>query len=129
VGEPCEFHAEMVKARENLEKKAEQHDVAIEGKVSKGSIKWVAAIFALPAVVAGLGLYAFIQSADYKFGSAQQALANQANIRLLDERTINMKSDMVTLQSNMNTSVSKIERTIEEMDKKLDRFMNRHERE
>lgn len=123
----CEYHAEMVKARAEMEKKQDDHTIAIEGKVSKGSIKWVAMIFALPAVVAGLGLYAFVQSADYRFGSRQEALTNQANIRLLDERTVNIKSDMVNLQANLNNSVGKIERTMSDMDQKLERFMARHE--
>jgi len=123
----CEFHEEMMKAREALEHKQGEQEIALEGKISKGSLKWVATLLGLPAIMAALAIYAFMQSADYRFGSNQQAQTNAANIRLLDERTMTLRSDMVNLQASMNNSVGKIERSLDEMDKKLDRFLLRHD--
>jgi len=103
--EVCEFHKAM-------EKRQDDSDVAVEGKVAKSSIKWIAAIFALPAVVAGLGLYAFVQSAEYRYGSSQQALANAANIRLLDERTLTIKTDLLRVQADISTDLTEIKKDI-----------------
>lgn len=108
----CQFHKDVEKRQDNF-------DIAVEGKVSKGSIKWISAIFALPAVVAGLGLYAFVQSADYKYGTNQQALANAANIRLLDERTISIKTDIVRLQADLSSDLVSIKTDLKEISKEL----------
>lgn len=108
----CEFHKDM-------EKRQDAVDIAVEGKIAKSSIKWIAAIFALPAVVAGLGLYAFVQSAEYRYGTSQQALANAANIRLLDERTITLKTDLLRVQADISSDLVAIKTDLKEIAKEL----------
>lgn len=108
----CEFHKE-------LEERQDKSDTAISGMVAKSSIKWIAAIFALPAVVAGLGLYAFVQSADYRYGTNQQALANAANIRLLDERTLTLKTDLLRVQADISSDLISIKTDLKDISKEL----------
>lgn len=112
MDEVCEFH-------KAIEKRQDESDVAVEGKVAKSSIKWIAAIFALPAVVAGLGLYAFVQSADYRYGTNQQALANAANIRLLDERTLTIKTDLLRVQADISSDLIAIKTDLKDISKEL----------
>jgi hypothetical protein len=112
MGEVCDFHKEM-------EKRQDAVDVAVEGKIAKSSIKWIAAIFALPAVVAGLGLYAFVQSADYRYGTNQQALANAANIRLLDERTLTIKTDLLRVQADISSDLIAIKADLKDIAKEV----------
>jgi hypothetical protein len=102
-----------------MEKRQDDSDIAVEGKVAKSSIKWIAAIFALPAVVAGLGLYAFVQSADYRYGTNQQALANAANIRLLDERTLTIKTDLLRVQADISSDLISIKTDLKDISKEL----------
>ncbi len=112
MADVCEFH-------ENIQRRQDASDVAVEGKVAKSSIKWIAAIFTLPAVVAGLGLYAFVQSADYRYGTSQQALANAANIQLLDERTLTIKTDLLRVQADISTDLLAIKTDLKDISKEL----------
>lgn len=118
MADVCEFHQEM-------EKRQDISDAALSGMVAKSSIKWIAAIFALPAVVAGLGLYAFVQSADYRYGTNQQALANAANIRLLDERTLTIKTDLLRVQADISADLVSIKSDLKDISKEL-RLMGEH---
>ena len=112
MADVCEFHKDM-------EKRQDASEMAVEGKIAKSSIKWIAAIFALPAVVAGLGLYAFVQSAEYRYGTSQQAHANAGNIRLLDERTITIKTDLLRVQADISSDLVAIKTDLKDIAKEL----------
>lgn len=91
----------------------------INGSVSKSSIKWIATIFAVPALIAILVVYAFVQSADYRYGSTLTAAANQANIKLLDERTMSLKGDIVRMQADISLDLSVIKSDLKEIAKEI----------
>jgi len=115
--ETCEFHEEMVKRREDLERKQGDHDVALEGKISKSSIKWMAGIFSLPTIAAILTVWAFMASAEYRYGSSKQAQENAANVRLLDERTLTMKADMIRTNGDLAIALREMKMEMGEMRK------------
>jgi hypothetical protein len=69
--------------------------------------------------VAGLGLYAFVQSAEYRYGTNQQALANAANIRLLDERTLTIKTDLLRVQADISSDLVSIKTDLKDISKEL----------
>ncbi len=101
----CEFHKETLA-------KVDAAGIALEGKVAKSSLKWVAAIFAVPTLAAILSAWAFIASADYRYGSYLQAKTNEAKIQLLEERTTTIKSDLIRYQSDIMSELNEIKRDV-----------------
>jgi hypothetical protein len=115
----CEFHKEMIEARTQMQKRQTDQDLAVEAKIAKSSIKWLAMIFALPAIFAALGLYAFVQSADYRYGTLQQALLNASNIKLLDERTLGIKTDMLKVQADIAIDLVAIKSDLRDISREI----------
>jgi hypothetical protein len=113
----------MIEAEQELcTRQCRHHEAAMEkinGSVSKSSIKWIAVIFALPALVAILVVYAFVQNADYRYGTVLTSATNQANIKLLDERTMGLKSDIVRMQADISLDLSVIKNDLKEIAKEL----------
>ena len=112
--ETCQFHKEV-------EQMLKDNQSAIEGRISKGSLKAVSVIFAVPLTLAILGLYAFVMNADYKYGSQEVARTNAANIKLLDERTITIKNDIVRMQSDISNDLAEIKRDVKSLGRELSR--------
>lgn len=112
MADVCEFHKEI------LEKQNTQ-GTAIEGKIAKSTIKWIATIFSIPTLGAIFTAWAFIASADYRYGSNIQAQNNVANIKLLDERTMNIKQEMVRIQSDMLARLDQIQGDLKDIAKDL----------
>ena len=119
MADVCEFHKEMVA-------KQDGQSVAIEGKVAKSTIKWIATIFAIPTFGAILTAWAFMASADYRYGSNLQAQQNVANIKLLDERTINLKQEIIKMQGDISSDLAQIKSDLKEIAKDL-KFHSRQE--
>jgi hypothetical protein len=105
MADVCEFHRETVA-------KVDAAGTALEGKVAKSSLKWVAAIFAVPTLAAILSAWAFIASADYRYGSYLQAKTNEAKIQLLEERTMTIKNDLVKHQVDIMNELNEIKRDV-----------------
>jgi hypothetical protein len=97
----------------------EKNQAALEGKVAKSSLKWVAAIFAVPTITAILSAWAFMASADWRYGSNLQAQQNAAGIKLLDERTINLKSELVRVQQDISSDLADIKRDLRSINQEL----------
>lgn len=91
----------------------------LDEKISKSSVKWMATLFALPALIAVLATYSFITNAEYKFGSAVQAQHNLANIKMLDERTLSLKGDMMKFQADLSLDLASIKSDLKEIAKEL----------
>jgi hypothetical protein len=115
----CEFHKEMVS-------KQDAQGTAIEGKIAKSTIKWIATIFSVPTLGAILTAWAFIASADYRYGSNLQAQNNATNIKLLDERTVNLKQEIIKMQGDISSDLSQIKLDLKDIAKDL-KFYQRHE--
>jgi len=101
----CEFHKDTLA-------KLELAGTALEGKVAKSSLKWVAAIFAIPTLAAILSAWAFIASADYRYGSYLQAKTNEAKIQVMEERTMSLRSDLNRAQGDIMSELTEIKRDI-----------------
>lgn len=97
----------------------EQFRTDLDEKVSKSSVKWMATLFALPALIAVLATYSFITNAEYKFGSAIQAQHNLANIKMLDERTMSLKAEMVKTQADLVSELVSIKADLKEIAREL----------
>jgi len=117
MADTCEFHEDMVRKREDLEKRQQNQDTALEGKVAKSSIKWIAGIFTLPTVAAILTVWAFMASAEYRYGTSREARDNASNIRLLDERTLTMKADMIRTNGDLAIALREMKMEMGEMRK------------
>lgn len=115
--EVCEFHKAM-------EDRSEQNAVGLEGKVSKSSLKWLATIFALPLIGAVLAAYAFIVTADYRYGSAHTANTNAANITILTERMFGIKAEIQSLQTNITADMTEIKRELRGLSREITRTNN-----
>ena len=98
VDNVCEFHKEM--------------EARVGDRVSKATLKWLTPMLALPVIGAVLAVYAFIVTADYRYGTANQATQNAHNISMLGERMVSIKSEIQVLQSNINTDLSEIKRDL-----------------
>ena len=101
----CRYHEEVM--------------ARVNGSIAKSSIKWIATIFAIPVLFAILVTYAFVTSADYRYGSIVTATQNQTNIRLLDERTLNLKGEIVSLQLSIAGDILGIKNDLKEITKEL----------
>lgn len=86
--------------------------ISIEGRVAKSSLKWIAAIFAIPTLAALFSAWAFISSADYRYGSYLQAKTNEAKIQLLEERTVLQRGDLQRAQVDIMNELTDIKRDI-----------------
>lgn len=93
--------------------------VKVNGSVSKSSIKWIATVFAVPALIAILVVYAFVQSADYRYGSVLTAATNQASIKLLDERTMSLRGDIIKMQDDIAMDLTVIKNDLKEIAKEI----------
>ena len=105
MGEVCDFHKEAM--------------AKLDGTIARSTLKWVATIFAIPTMAAVLTTWAFIASADYRFGSQMQAEANKAKIALLDERTIMLRNDLLKAQENIASDITIIKLELKDISKEL----------
>ena len=76
--------------------------------------------------MAVLTAWAFIASADYRYGSNLQAQSNAANIKLLDERTINLKQEILKMQGDIQADLGQIKGDLKEISRDL-KFHSRQE--
>jgi hypothetical protein len=105
MADVCEFH------KQTMDKVDATHS-ALEGKIAKSSLKWLAAIFAMPTIGALLFAWSFMASADYRYGSYQQARTNEAKIALLEERTVNIRAELVKAQTDIMNDLTEIKKDI-----------------
>ena len=103
--ETCPHHDEMMK-------KLEDQQVAIEGKISKGTLKFLATLFGGPMVLGLLGLIAFVAVADYKFSSKETTAINSSAIKLLDERTVGIKNEVTQTKIDLTSKIYDMKKDI-----------------
>src|SRR4030043_1922586 len=108
----CAHHEDILKLQQS-------DHAAMEGKVSKSTIKWLAAIFSMPIIAAILFAWAFMISADYRYGSIERASINAANIKLLEERAVYLRADIESFKSTIASDLSQIKGDIKEIAKEL----------
>ena len=108
----CTHHEDILKLQQS-------DHAAMEGKVSKSTIKWLAAIFSMPIIAAILFAWAFMISADYRYGSIERASINAANIKLLEERAVYLRADIESFKSTIASDLSQIKGDIKEIAKEL----------
>ena len=107
--------AEFCEAHKDMMKRVEDQSTAIEGKISRASLKWVAAVFAVPAIGAILLAWGFMASADYKYGSILQAQQNAAKIGFLEEKTVQLRTDLIKAQTDIMDVLKEIKQDLRYM--------------
>ena len=98
------------------------HEVTMElirGSITKASVYRIAAILSVPALAVIFAAWAFISSADYRYGTIAQAQLNAAAIRLLDERTVTIKSDIAVMKTDIGLSLVVVQSDLKDIAKEL----------
>src|SRR4030042_4593972 len=108
----CAHHEDILKLQQS-------DHAAMEGKVSKSTIKWLAAMFSMPIIAAILFAWAFMTSADYRYGSIERATGNTASIKILEERAIYLRADMENFKNTVASDLGQIKGDIKEIAKEL----------